>query len=283
MPAFVIRTLGAPPRKVVVDEAPIRVGRDPSSEIVLHGDTVSREHAVFVSEGNGRWLVSCVSDTNPIVVNGQFVTTGAPVGEGTEIVIGSEAMLVVSENAFTAAAYMGGQRSFEKIRCPNCGWEGLVSTARSVTGCPRCTHTLHAAMAHAPDNEKGFVTNSGAEDQPTSMVDSARMFALVDRLRMAQHSRIDRADAYTDGRTTAPLGMETKVTLAKSPDATLRLHGLFVFGSATIAWEGERYVVTSAMSFPSLKVNGVATERTALSHGDLISIGSNRFRFAVAK
>ena len=281
MPAFVIRTLGAPPRKVVVDEAPVRVGRDPSNEIVLPGDTVSREHAVFIAEGNGRWVVCCVSDTNPIVVNGAFVTTSAAVGEGSQVVIGAEAMIVVSENAFTASAYMGGQRVFEKIRCPSCSWTGLVSTARAKMACPRCTHAIASALAYAPDNEKGFLVDNAAVQDETNIVDSARVTALMERLNVSRNSRLDRADGRDDSRTTAPLNVEKTVTLAKTLDASLTLYGLLVFGSVSVVWEKERYVAISAMSFPSMKVNGASLQRAYLAHGDVIEIGSNRFRYVV--
>jgi hypothetical protein len=73
MPTFVIHTLGKPSRKTTIARGPIRVGRDPASQLVLGDDTVSRDHAVFDADRAGNWSVACVSATNPIVVDGKLV------------------------------------------------------------------------------------------------------------------------------------------------------------------------------------------------------------------
>lgn len=284
MPAFVICTLSEPPRKVVCDAPPVRVGRDAGNEIILTGRSVSREHAVFVPDASGRWHVSCVSDTNPIVVNGTLVTTGAPVGEGSEVIVGADAMVVVSENAFTANAYMGAKRAFERTNCANCGWVGLVSTSRRITLCPRCSRAIDAAVRVLPDNEKGLGgTNPGlaSGDTATHMIDPAAMMGLAGRVKVAQSSRLERIDGKDGAPTSIPLGIDKKIVLGKTPDAAFRLHGFFVFGAVRIAWQKDRYVAESELRFPSLKVNGTATEIANLTSGDVLQIGSNRFRFLV--
>lgn len=313
MPAFVICTLSEPPRKVVVDGPPVRVGRDASSEIILTGRSVSRDHAVFLSDDRGKWLVSCVSDTNPIVVDGALVTAGAPVGEGSEILIGADAMIIVSENSFTANAYMGVKRAFEQSSCPNCGWSGLVSSARRISMCPRCARPIDSAARHLPDNEKAQLGNSlglggtapgllgdpsaggrratlggagatseaAGEQATTHMIDPSTMMGMMDRMRVAQRSRIERVDGKEDARQSTPLSIDTKVGFGKTPDASFKLHGLFVFGSLKVYWQRDRYVAESALSFPSMRINGAKTKLANLTSGDVIQVGSNRFRFVV--
>jgi hypothetical protein len=285
MPAFVICTLSEPPRKVVCDAPPVRVGRDGSNEIILTGRSVSREHAMFVPDETGRWHVSCVSDTNPIVVNGALVTTGAPVGEGTEVIVGADAMIVVSENAFTASAYMGAKRAFEKTNCANCGWTGLVSTARRITLCPRCTRAIDSAVRSLPDNEKGLTgTNPGfaTGDTATHMIDPEAMLGLAGRVKVAQSSRLERIDGKEIGQAVLPMSIDKKVVLGKTADAAFRLHGMFVFGAVRISWQKDRYVAESELSFPSsLRVNGERKDVANLRNGDVLEIGSNRFRFVV--
>ncbi|MBM4357056.1 MAG: FHA domain-containing protein [Deltaproteobacteria bacterium] len=309
MPAFVICTLSEPPRKVVVDGPPVRVGRDASNEIILTGRSVSREHAMFLTDGNGRWLVSCVSDTNPIVVNGALVTAGAPVGEGSEILVGTDALIVVSENAFTANAYMGAKRAFEKTSCPNCNWSGLVSSTRRISMCPRCARPIDAATRHLPDNEKAQPALGGPapgllgstapglrstgpglgttgpraeeEQDATHMIDPAAMMGMMNRMRVAQRSRLERIDGKDDERQSLQLAIDGKVTLGKTPDASFKLHGMLVFGSLKIYWQKDRYVAESALSFPSMRINGSSQKLANLTNGDVLEVGSNRFRFVV--
>jgi hypothetical protein len=314
MPAFVICTLSEPPRKVVVDGPPVRVGRDASNEIILTGRSVSREHAMFLTDGNGKWLVSCVSDTNPIVVNGALVTAGAPVGEGSEVLVGTDSLIVVSENAFTANAYMGAKRAFEKSQCPTCGWSGLVSSTRRISMCPRCARPIDAATRHLPDNEKaqfgaslggsgtapGLLggtspglrgtspglgsTGPGIDDEQdsTHMIDPSAMMGMMERMRVAQHSRLERIDGKEDERQSLQLAIDSKVALGKTPDAVFKLHGMFVFGSLKIYWQKDRFVAESALSFPSMRVNGTKAQLANLTSGDVIQVGSNRFRFVVS-
>ena len=72
MPIFIIHALGQPPQKVRVDTPPVRVGREAGNDIVVHDKTVSRDHAMFLVDSAGRWVVSCVSDTNGVVVDGKL-------------------------------------------------------------------------------------------------------------------------------------------------------------------------------------------------------------------
>ncbi len=69
------------------------------------------------------------------------------------------------------------------------------------------------------------------------------------------------------------------VTISKKPHATLRLHGFVWGGGLTIRWDGTHLQVTSAMVFPSMKVNGQKVNFAVLKDGDVIEVGRNRFRF----
>jgi hypothetical protein len=152
MPAFVIHALGAPPRKVVIDSSPIRIGRDTTADIIIQEPSVSRDHAMFLSDEQGRWHVSCVSDTNPIVVDGAVITSGTVAHEGTEVVIGASHMIIFSENAFTANQYIEAKRHFEQGLCEACKWSGMVSSLSKDPRCPRCAASLKAAASGGPDS-----------------------------------------------------------------------------------------------------------------------------------
>jgi pSer/pThr/pTyr-binding forkhead associated (FHA) protein len=55
----------------------VRVGRDPSNQLVLGTKSVSREHAVITSI-NGRWFVEDRGSYNGTRVNGERIRPGAP-------------------------------------------------------------------------------------------------------------------------------------------------------------------------------------------------------------
>jgi hypothetical protein len=285
MPAFVICALGSKPRKVVVDSAPVRVGRDESNEIVLPNATVSREHAIFMSDEGGAWYVSCVSDTNPIVVDGKQTATGARVTEGSEVVVGTDAMIIFSQSSLAANSYLGNdaQKFYDKSACATCGWSGMVTAIRKNSACPRCGGVIRPADAHRPDNEQRTSRTSMFPSKATSHVDPSELQEVFAKLKASQQSRLERVDGKDDARASLTLATDKRATLAKSDAASLKLFGLFVFGSVGIAWRKDAFVITSAMSFPAMKINGAKVTSATLAHGDVIEVGGNRFRFSVGQ
>lgn len=76
-------------RRTVALRDTLTVGRDPSNDIVLPNDSVSRVHAVFVRQPGGLCLVDLHS-TNGTWVNGVVVTPdeAVPIDEADIIRIG---------------------------------------------------------------------------------------------------------------------------------------------------------------------------------------------------
>ena len=180
IPTFLLHALGKPSRKIAIASGPVHVGRDPGSQLVLGDDTVSRDHAVFAADRQGNWTVACVSETNPIVVDGKLVSKSKPMHEGSEILVGRCHLIIFSLSARKAAGYLGEQKPLE---------------------------------------------------------------------------------------------------ITRDRDAALRLFGLTFGGSVRVAWSGARFVATSTVFFPGMKINGVRTKSAPLAPDDVIEIGSNRFRF----
>ena len=282
MPAFVIHRLGAPPRKVVADGAVARVGREATNEIQLEDDAVSRQHAVFSAEPHGGWKVECVSATNPIVVNGALISGSAPVAEGTEVVIGGQSMIIFSATTHTANAYMGSEKYFDRSTCASCGWSGMVSSVRKDPVCPSCATKIEIGAARRPDNEAA-PRKPGAAEKATNMLGDAEMKGVLDRLKSAQQSRLERVDGKDPTRTAITLTMDKAITIGKAKGSAMSLQGLITLGQLNVKWDGKRYVVTSAMTFPSMRINGHKIDTAPLVDGDEIEVGSNRFRFSVGK
>ncbi|MBI5513212.1 MAG: FHA domain-containing protein [Deltaproteobacteria bacterium] len=275
MPTFVVHSLGSASQKVTVESSPVRIGRDPTNEIVLSDETVSREHALVIRSPDGRWQVSCVSDTNPIVVDGKLTSQGLGVVEGSEMLIGASHLLVFSENEFKADRYIHSKPTFARNRCTRCDWSGMISTLKRNTACPKCackeltpvdTYTKGTSQAPAP------------RQAATAMLDPAAARHLFDALRTAKGSHLERIDAHASAAPRTALTEDKPVLLGKVANPDLCLRGL-TFGEVTIAWEDSAFTVTSGMLFPALKVNGTKTKKAKLRSGDELAIGGNRFRF----
>jgi pSer/pThr/pTyr-binding forkhead associated (FHA) protein len=267
MPTFVIHTIGQPSKQITLDKPSIRVGRDPKNHLVLGDKTVSREHAIFETDLVHRWYVACVSETNPVVVDGKMVTKRKYVQEGAEILVGKEHLLVFCTSAESAARRLGD--SFAKSTCKKCGWSGVLSAATKPP-CPEC-----GAGDLLIDTS---YTKEQAVEGSTSLMSPAQLGVILGRLKAAKGSRIERVDGRDPPR--RDLSEAEATVLARGEGAGLRLFGFFVFGQGvTVAWNGTQFVARSAMLYPPMKINGARVKEAALSHGDLIEVGSNHFRF----
>lgn len=279
MPTFVIQTLGRPANKVTVEASPIRIGRDEGNDIVLPDDTVSRSHAVVERGADGRWSVGCVSETNPIVVNGAMTRERVGLTEGSEVLVGSAFLLIFSENEEKANGYATGQALYQRSRCVGCSWEGMVLKARKAPACPQC----HGAELVEVDGYSGEARRAlGQSERPsrrlqTSAMDPDTAKKMLRTIKAAKGSHIERLDAEGSPLRTE-LTEDKPVEIARSADPALRLEGL-AFGHVTVAWDGRRFRATSAMLFPAMKVNGEKKKSAALGSGDVIAIGGNEFKF----
>lgn len=273
MPTFVIHELKKLARKASLGGKTLRIGRDPSCELVLTGAAVSREHAVFQQDGaTGNWFVYNRSQTNPLVVDGKLVSESAWVQEGSEILVGVDHLLIFSETEQKAATYFqAGRVRFDKKHCARCDWTGMVSGLREDPPCPRCGATgMTAADAYVAQIAKEeSVVETRAMD-----LDAVR--ASLKQLKAAKRSHIERADGYTGGGSPRQDLSETE-PLVLSRSSELRLRG-FVFGSVTVSWNGRRWMASSNLMFGALRVNGEPTKGTALKHGDVLDIGPNQFK-----
>lgn len=281
MPTFVIQSIGLPVSKVSVEAGPVRIGRDESNDIVLPGETVSREHAVVLRDRDGRWTVGCVSGTNPIVVDGTLTRESAALTEGSEVLVGGSFLIVFSEDAFKAERYVNVKTVFQKSRCTGCGWEGLISTARRNAACPRCNGASFVEVG-GYSGEARRTTSSPAlpvPTIPTAALSGAAAKKQFHVLRTAMRSHIERVDAHAGSSGRTPLVEDQACTLSsRSPDPALSLWGM-AFGHVTVSLAGNRYVAVSSMTFPAMKVNGEVAKTATLYSGDVIEVGDNRFRF----
>ncbi len=275
MPVFVIHAMAQPAKKMTATQQSIVVGRDASAVIVLPGKTVSRQHAVFESDPHGRWSVRCLSATNAIVVDGALTTASAFVSEGSEVLIGTEYLLIFSDNDHTASQYLGTTSYFSKSQCSRCGWRGMISSLRRAPVCPKCAGSDLVS-------EHEYQRPSAAQDAPqgpTTAVSPSEVKARLNRLKAARRSRLERVDGKALGTGKRDLNEDKTVRMAKDERAEFPMTGFMWGKGVEIAWDGQAYVAQSQMVFPAMKVNGTKHKRTRLRNGDVIEVGSNRVRF----
>ncbi len=266
MPILVIHQMGRPPRREAPTTTLVRIGRGPRNDVVLEGATVSRTHLTLAADPHGTWTAVCVSHRNPIVVDGQLVTGGARIAEGSEILVGKEHLLVFAQSSVKATEYMGQAGYFARSTCGGCGWTGVVSTLRREPVCLQCGSTA-VKVESAP---------TARADEPTTTMSAFEAEAGFFRLRNATRSALERIEKGDEPGERFELA-EDKVLVIGGSGAPVELRGL-TLGSAKVTWNGNYFSVESALTFPAMRVNGEKTKLSNLRHGDLLEIGSNRFR-----
>ena len=273
MPAFVIHTFGETPHVVEFDTPPVRIGRDPENDVVLADPAVSREHAAFVIGDDGSWVACCVSATNPIVVDGALITGGAPVTEGSEVLVGSEHLVIFTRDQGTARRYLGANTMLSKRECASCHWVGVVSYLRVAVACPRCKSTQFVERVSVRPGGPASAQNAASTKALTAK-DVREQFRLMQAAKLSHLERIDGRDADNARR---ELSDTVPFVLNASAAGSFEFAGL-TRGTVSIRWGGMGFVAESDMTFPSMKVNGIETRRSPLVSGDVIEVGSNRFR-----
>jgi hypothetical protein len=265
VPILVIHQRGRPPRREAPTTTLIRIGRGSKNDVVLEGPTVSRTHLTLAADPHGQWTAMCVSDKNPIVVDGETVTGGKRIAEGSEILVGKDHLVVFAQSGVKATEYMGQQGYFAKSTCDKCGWTGVVSTVRRDPVCLHCGGTTLRVETGAP---------KARADEPTRTMNAFEAEEDFYRLRNATRSALERVEKGDQPGERLDLAEDKVVVLGKGGSP---LRGL-AFGSVTIAWKGGAFVADSAMVFPAMRINGEKRSSGPLRKGDLLQIGSNRFR-----
>lgn len=276
MPTFVIHAIGQPSKKISFEKGPIKVGRDPACHIVLGDAAVSREHAVFEQDLQRRWYVACISETNPVAVDGQMVTRRKYVQEDSEILIGKDHLLIFCAGEAAASRHFGA--AVVKNECQKCGWAGVLRAAGRGAACPDCgARELRPDNSYAKEREV-----ERAKEGATSLMSPAQLGNILGRLKAARQSRIERADGREPTRQDLDITVSETFTIAPKAAGALKLHGFFLIGrGVTITWDGGQFVARSAMFFPPMRVNGYRQKEAPLRSGDVIRVGSNRFRFVI--
>lgn len=258
-------------RRVSIDTPPVRVGRDPENDIVVANDTVSREHAAFMQDERRQWHVSCVSGSNPIVVDGILVSTSTPISDMAEIVVGNDCMIVFVLNPANASHLME-HRQLQQVVCQRCWWTGMVSAYSKEAACPRCgSVALGPAEEMQTEVDANLVNTAG-----TRVLSQGEIRASYRVMREAARTVLERTDKHGGRKVLA----EADVVRITAKHDTLPLKGFLLGDGFTLSWDGRNWVVESHMFWPRLCVNGDAVRSAKLRAGDVLEVGGNRFKLS---
>ena len=136
--------------------------------------------------------------------------------------------------------------------------------------------SLKLLDAHRRQADKVESVPTARADEPTTTMSAFEAEAGFFRLRNATRSALERIEKGDEPGERFELA-EDKVLVIGGSGAPVELRGL-TLGSAKVTWNGNYFSVESALTFPAMRVNGEKTKLSNLRHGDLLEIGSNRFR-----
>ncbi len=274
MPTIVIHALNQEPKKASYSQTEVSVGREADNDLALPGKTVSRHHATFLRTPEG-WVARCVSETNPLVVDGAMTRTEVEVVEGSEVLVGGDYLLVFVENEKNAANYMGGEKKYyTRVACERCGWAGLMSGVRAQPVCPGCGNTDLArgdAYDHTKEADKAQAGATAFVDQPGQGGDGPAQDR-QDEPHRAVRRQVGRGvpqGAHRTGHAGDQQGHHHRAQAVR--DRVRRGHQDLV----------ERQELPGRVHalLPLDEGKGTKESTCLLKNGDLIEVGSNRFKF----
>ena len=87
--------LETPPRRFPVDVRWVRIGREPSNQIILDDDRYTSRYHAWVTYENGKFYLEDLGSTNGTLLNGELVEKQEQLRSGDKIKIGGTEMTFV--------------------------------------------------------------------------------------------------------------------------------------------------------------------------------------------
>lgn len=272
--AWLIRLVGRNEGKEYVLFKPVTVlGRDELADIPIFGDPdVAERHAKITAQGP-RYYIEDMGSFYGTAVNGAKVTAREPLRDGVTVEIGktrflfrdrATARLRIGEPAYD----FGPKIPTSQHVCPFCG------SARDAQGACACSVGTTASQG-APTQQMSQATQGmGAQPSvgPFGSTDAPQPGAAPGpRLCAMAGPYAGQVFPLKSGQT--EIGREAGKDIALPHDNTVsRSH-------ARVVNEGNAWVLYDSGSTNGAYVNGSRIQRHELTNGDVVQIGSTRFRF----
>lgn len=253
------------------------IGRDEAVDIPVFGDPdVAERHAKITAIGQ-RHMVEDLGSFYGISVNGQKVTRGT-LHDGDVIEIGKTRFLFRDK---ATASYSSAESDYARVGvaiptsehvCPYCG------AVKDANG--KCDCTVGDAPAPSPVTADPFQHTAQMSSWPTNSTVAPSPFgaAPVQPGDQARGARLTALAGPYSGKT-FPLGGIVQIGREATRDIGLPMDNTVSRSHARIAQEVTGYVLYDEGSTNGTYVNGAKVQRHNLVTGDLVQIGSTKFRF----
>lgn len=271
--AWLIRLVGRNEGKEYTIYKPITViGRDEYADIAIFSDPdVSERHARILAQGQ-RHFIEDIGSFFGTLVNGRKITR-EPLRDGDTIEIGKTKFLFhdkASARFIQRESYATGTRipSSEHV-CPFCG------AVKDASGKCECTVAAASPAASEPTaaHQAAQPLHQGPFAQPAPEPPVQQTAAMAPGPRL-----VGIAGPYA-GKTFALRAGETHIGREATKDIGLPTDNTVSRSHALIALEAGCYVVRDLGSTNGTYVNGARITTHELKPGDVVQVGSTKFRF----
>ncbi len=266
--AWLVRLVGRNEGKEYMIFKPVTIlGRSELVDLPVFGDPdISERHAQIVAQGQ-KYFIEDLGSYAGTYVNGQKITKEM-LHDEDEIVIGKTRFLFrdkATVRSGVSAATVSATRPTIPTSEHVCSFCGAV---KDINGNCQCTIST-------PDPQM-------QTDQFTAQMSSTSPFAEPTMKQAASVNAAPRLIAITGpytGQTFAINDTETTIGRETTKDIGLPMDNTVSRNHSRIAREGDCWVIYDLNSTNGTFVNNSRITRFELSNGDVIQIGSNKFRF----
>ena len=277
--AWLVKLVGRNEGKEIELYKPVTVlGRSEFVDIPIYTDPdVVERHASISAQGN-RYSIEDLGSAWGTTVNGKKLTAKEPLRDGDTIIIGKTRFLF--RDKATAGAITRDPGSYAGVKIPQsdhiCPFCGAVKDANG-----KCDCTVNTAPA---PNILAPPSVSQPTMQSTQMYsgqnsDAENIQLPPQQSVMSHGAKCIAISGPLSGQTFMLKDGETQIGRDSAKDISLPMDNTVSRNHAMITLEGGSYILYDTGSTNGTFVNSTKITRHQLMNGDMIQIGSNKFRF----
>lgn len=270
--AWLVRLIGRNEGKeILLYKLSTTVGRDEHADIPIFGDPdVAPKHAVITAVGQ-RHFIQDVGSTYGTFLNSSKITQRQPMADGDLLLIGKTKFMFRDK----VTARQGSSQPASQVQIPTsshvCQFCGAVKDAQG-----NCDCTV-GAQSPQPPQDMGQTIQQQAMTQPIQPPSGQQQTVPLSPTPTAGAKLVGMSGPYS-GHTFLING-QMEIGRESTKDIALPLDNAVSRNHATIALQGGACVLYDTGSTNGTHVNGAKITQQQLSTGDLVQIGSTKFRF----
>ena len=272
--AWLVKLVGRNEGKEIELYKPVTVlGRSEFVDIPIYTDPdVVERHASIFAQGN-RYSIEDLGSAWGTTVNGKKLSAKESLRDGDTIIIGKTRFLF--RDKATAGAVSRDPGSYAGVKIPTsdhvCPFCGAVKDANG-----KCDCTVNASPA-PPNMSQPTMQSTQMYSGQNS--DAQNIQIPPQQSVMSHGAKCIAISGPLSGQTFMLKDGETQIGRDSTKDISLSMDNTVSRNHAMITFEGGSYVLYDTGSTNGTFVNTAKITRHQLGNGDMIQIGSNKFRF----